>query len=50
MKKANSPVVPVKKGLVIKPTIASVNAVLGKINLLAVAGSHCNCGCSCFID
>lgn len=41
---------PPKTGLLIKPTVATVKAIAGKIDLVAVAGSTCACGCSCHVD
>lgn len=38
------------KGLIIKPTTANVKAVIGQIDLVAVASSTCACGCSCWKD
>ncbi len=50
MKQANPQVTSAGKPLMITPTAANVKAVVGQINLVAVAGSKCNCGCSCWRD
>ncbi|MGB5018596.1 MAG: hypothetical protein WBO66_02610 [Candidatus Moraniibacteriota bacterium] len=39
-----------KAKLIVKPAITDVKAIVGKIDLVAVAGSTCACGCSCGID
>ena len=39
-----------KAKLLIKPAIVDVQALVGKIDLVTVAGSTCACGCSCHID
>ncbi len=42
--------VPAKAPVLVKPVPAQLQALMGKIDTVAVAGSHCNCGCSCHID
>jgi hypothetical protein len=39
-----------KTVLLVKPAQAQIRALMGKIDTIAVAGSTCNCGCSCHID